>query len=171
VAANDILPMVSRRRLLIIAFLGAASMTNVELVWAADLPAERPADLRLTYSRSAGRPRPGSHSIRLVVISAREPSYREDRGPGGPPPKRQTFAMTAPELDAFYAKLRKTGIDRAVTVKRDHPILDFPPSGLLIEWGTEKIDLSVTYREAASDMRAWNEAMELIDGLLKRKGL
>src|ERR1019366_10472762 len=74
----------------------------------------------------------------------------------------------AKELDAFYANLRKTGIDRAVTVKRGHPILDFPPSSLSIEWGSGKVELGLTYREAVSNLRAWNEVIELIDGLLKR---
>lgn len=160
-------PMVSRRRLLTVALLGAASMMDVGLAWAADLPAQRPADLRVTYSRSTGRPRPSSHSIRLVVISAQE-SYREARGPGGPPPERKTLAISARELDSFYAAIRKTGIARAKSIVRGHPILDFPPSGLLIEWGTEKIDLSVTYREMVSDMRAWDQAIKLIDDLAKR---
>jgi hypothetical protein len=156
--------VVSRRRLLGIALFGAASMLATKWARAAELPAQRPAELRVSYSQSLGRARPGGSGGRVIVISARESFLESGR-------KRQDFAMSAAELDVFYAKLRKTGIDRAVTLKRERPILDFPPKSLSIEWGNGKVELGLTYREAVSNLRAWNEVMELIDGLLKRKGL
>jgi hypothetical protein len=83
--------LLSRRRLLTIALFGAASMLDVEWARAAELPARRPADLRVSYSRSTGRARPGA-SGRHIVISAQESYLEVGR-------KRQTFDMSGPELD------------------------------------------------------------------------
>jgi hypothetical protein len=158
----------TRRRLLECCAIAFGSVVAYA-AWAQapTLPRGRPGDFRFTYRVRFVRPALN----RLLVISAKEAYWTVGSVTEPRDADKRSIALNARDLDAFYASLRATGLARAKQITTRRRVKDRPAVSISIEWEGNLFSLSETSGQYPSDRVAWDNAIRLVDRLVKQKGI